>query len=42
MIGFVLVLFFPIEQRQVIIKELGRYSVIQIHKIANAMVVAVS
>ena len=40
-IGFALVLLDPIEQSQIIIKELGGYAVIQIHKITNVVMVAV-
>ena len=40
-IGLALVLLNPIEQSQIVIKELGRYTVIQIHKITNVVMVAV-
>ena len=40
-IGLALVLLNPIEQSQIVIKELGRYTVIQIHKITNVVMVSV-
>ena len=40
-IGLTLVLLNPIEQSQIVIKELGRYTVIQIHKITNVVMVSV-
>ena len=40
-IGLVLVLFDSIEQSQIVVEELGRYTVIQIHKITDVMMVAV-